>query len=161
LRALARDPDRFARVAFVLPAAIDGTRRDGATLRLHRLGAAIDRGDARAAADILLEELPAGVRERRGVDALVLRRASQLVTRPAPVPRGDDRPLHGRAVLSRVTAPALVLAQQGDPLHPSALAVELHDLLPSSELHLLPEGGVFWTAAREAQLALARHLAED
>ena len=47
LRALSRDPDRFRRLAFLLPAAIDGTRRDGATERLLRLGAAIDRGASR------------------------------------------------------------------------------------------------------------------
>lgn len=160
LRALSRDANRFDRLAFVLPAAIDGTRRDGATARLLRLGAAIDRGDARAAADVLLEELPDSVRDRRGVDALVLRRAGQLVTRPAPVPRGEDRPLHDRSLLGRLTAPAMVIAQEGDELHPADLAADLHRELPQAELLTLPPGGVFWTAGREAQLALARHLAE-
>jgi pimeloyl-ACP methyl ester carboxylesterase len=161
LRALSRDPERFRKVAFVLPAAIDSARRDGATERLHRLGAAIGRQDARATADILLEELPDQVRHRRGVDALVLRRAAQLVTKPAPAPRSEDRPLLERTVLTQVTCPALVLAQSDDPLHPSDLATELAGLLPASELVVLPEGGVFWTAAREAQTALARHLVED
>ncbi|MCW2500441.1 MAG: hydrolase [Frankiales bacterium] len=161
LRALARDPGRFTKVAFVLPAAIDSARRDGATERLHRLGAAIERQDARATADILLEELPDEVRRRRGVDALVLRRAGQLVTKPAPAPRHEDRPLPDRSVLARLTCPALVLAQTDDPLHPADLAAELAAALPASELVVLPEGGVFWTAAREAQSALARHLAED
>ena len=161
LRALSRDPDRFRKVAFVLPAVIDDTRRDCATERLHRLGAAIGRRDARGAADILIEELPEQIRHRRGVDALVLRRATQLVTRPAPAPRYEDRPLHDRAVLSRITCPSLVLAQVDDSLHPSDLAAELSAVLPSSELVVLPEGGVFWTAAREAQTVLARHLTED
>jgi pimeloyl-ACP methyl ester carboxylesterase len=160
LRALSREPDRFRKVAFVLPAVIDDTRRDGATERLYRLGAAIGRQDARGCADILLEELPDEVRSRRGVDALVLRRAAQLVTKPAPAPRHEDRPLHDRAVLSQITCPALVLAQTNDPLHPSDLAAELAAALPCSELVVLPEGGVFWTAAREAQAALARHLSE-
>lgn len=161
LRALSREPERFRKVAFVLPAAIDDTRRDGATARLHRLGAAIGRHDAREAADILLEELPDEVRRRRGVDALVLRRARQLVTRPVPAPRHEDRPLHDRSVLSRIGCPVLVMAQADDPLHPSDLATELAAVLPSSELVVLPAGGVFWTAAREAQTALARHLTED
>jgi 3-oxoadipate enol-lactonase len=161
LRALSRDPQRFAKVAFVLPAAIDSSRRDGATARLLRLGAAIERKDARATADILLEELPVAVRERRGVDALVLRRAAQLVTRPAPAPRSEDRPLADRSVLSQISCPALVLAQQHDTLHPFDLAAELTWALPAAELVTLPEGGVFWTAARDAQSALARHLLED
>ncbi len=160
LRALSRDASRFDRLAFVLPAAIDGTRRDGATARLLRLGAAIDRGDARGAADVLLEELPEEIRERRGVAALVLRRAAQLVTRPAPSPRSHDRPLPDRALLARLTLPVLVIAQEEDNLHPADLAAELHRELPQSELLTLPPGGVFWTAGREAQTALARHLAE-
>lgn len=161
LRAVSREPDRFRKLAFVLPAAIDDTRRDGATARLLRLGEAIERAAPRDIADILLEELPQQVRTRRGVDALVLRRATQLATKAAPHPRYDDRPLHDRAVLRAVTCPVLVLAQIGDPLHPSDLAADLAALLPSSELIVLPEGGVFWTAAREGQTALARHLAED
>lgn len=161
LRALSRDPDRFRKLAFVLPAAIDGTRRDGATERLLRLGAAINCGDARAAADALLEELPDAVRARRGVDALVLRRAAQLVTKPAPAPSHEDRPLHDRTLLAQLTAPVLVLAQQSDDLHPADLAAELHRELSNAELLTLPPGGVFWTAGREAQEALARHLAEN
>src|SRR5207237_1440875 len=81
MRLLSHKPDRFSKVAFVLPAAIDATRQDGATKRLARLGAAIEAGDARAAADLLIAELPAEVRGRRGVDALLLRRAAQLVSR--------------------------------------------------------------------------------
>jgi 3-oxoadipate enol-lactonase len=159
LRALSRDPARFEKVAFVLPAAIDANRRDGATERLLRLGAAITAQDARRTADILLEELPVAVRERRGVDALVFRRASQLVLKPAPAPRGEDRPLPDRSLLAQIACPAAVLAQTGDPLHPSDLAAELAAALPSATLLTLPEGGVFWTAAREAQTALADHLA--
>lgn len=159
LRALSRDPERFAKVGFVLPAAIDATRRDGATERLLRLGAAISAQDARRTADILLEELPAHVRERRGVDTLVLRRATQLVQKPAPAPRHEDRPLPDRSLLAEIACPAVVLAQLADPLHPSDLAAELAAQLPAATLVTLPEGGVFWTAAREAQTALADHLA--
>lgn len=161
LRALSRDPLRFRRLAFVLPAAIDSTRRDGATERLLRLGTAIEAKDARAVADVLLEELPAEVRDRRGVDALVYRRAQQLVTRPAPAPRTEDRPLPDRSLLARLDVPALVLAQLGDDLHPADLAAELTCALPSARLMTLPPGGVFWTAAKDAQLALADHLKED
>ena len=157
LRALTRDPARFAKLAFVLPAAIDSTRRDGATERLHRLGAAITAQDARAVADVLLEEVPAEVRTRRGVDALVLRRAQQLVTKPAPAPRFEDRPLADRAVLGAVRAPALVVTQEGDTLHPADLGRALARELDAALLEL-PEGGVFWTAGRQLQDALADHL---
>lgn len=161
LRVLSREPNRFRKLALVLPAAIDDTGRDGATARLLRLGAAIDHADPRAIADVLLEELPEQVRERRGVDALVLRRARQLASMPAPAPAFDDRPLHDRTVLAQVTCPALVVAQAEDALHPAELATELAALLPQSQLIVLPPGGVFWTAGRQAQTALALHLLED
>ncbi len=161
LRLVESSPDRFQKLAFVLPAAIDGTRRDGATLRLEALGEAIDRCDARAAAAVLLADLPADVRSRRGVPALVLRRATQLVSRPTPAPRYDDRPLRDRRALSRITAPALVISQGADLLHPAALAAELAALLPAGHLMALQRGGVFWTQAEQAQTALAQHLLED
>ena len=160
LRALSRDAGRFTKLAFVLPAAIDSTRRDGATERLHRLGAAINSGDARAVADVLLEELPPAVRERRGVDTLVLRRAQQVITKPAPAPRIEDRPLPDRGLLARIDVPCLVITQQGDALHPADLGRSLARDLDATLLEL-PDGGVFWTAGRDAQDALAQHLMED
>jgi pimeloyl-ACP methyl ester carboxylesterase len=160
LRALSRDPSRFDRLAFVLPAAIDDTRRDGATARLRVLGDAIVSGDADAAARFLLGELPPSVRDRRGIEVLVRRRAAQLVARPAPEPAFDDRPLHDRSLFASLDVPALVIGQEQDALHPVDLALELFGLLPSAELAVYPQAGVFWTAAREAQEAIAQHLSE-
>jgi pimeloyl-ACP methyl ester carboxylesterase len=161
LRALTRDPSRFDKLAFVLPAAIDGTRRDGATLRLRTLGDAIESSDADAAAEFLLGELPPSVRSRRGIEVLVRRRAAQLVARPAPQPAYDDRPLHDRSLFASLDVPTLVIGQEQDALHPVDLALELHGLLPKADLAVYPQAGVFWTAAREAQEALARHLTES
>jgi pimeloyl-ACP methyl ester carboxylesterase len=161
LRALTRDPSRFDKLAFVLPAAIDGTRRDGATLRLRTLGDAIESSDADAAAEFLLGELPPSVRSRRGIEVHVRRRAVQLVALPAPQPAYDDRPLHDRSLFSSLDVPALVIGQEQDALHPVDLALELHGLLPKADLAVYPQAGVFWTAAREAQEALARHLTES
>jgi pimeloyl-ACP methyl ester carboxylesterase len=158
MRVLAGDPYRFDRVAFVLPAAIDATRADGATLRLEALGDAIDAGDADAVTAILMSEVPAAVRTRRGVSTLVRRRAVQLSSRPAPRPLRDDRPLVDRAVLGTVHVPALVIGQDADPLHRLDVAQELAAALPQGRLVSLPEGGVFWGSARDAQDALAHHV---
>lgn len=158
LRLLAGDPDRFERLAFVLPAAIDKTRADGATLRLQTLGEAIDRGDLDTVTALLLEEVPPLVRDRRGTRLLVARRAAQVLERPSPQPRADDRPLHDRDMLRRIKAPALVVGQAGDPLHLLDVARELSQALPCASLLELPPGGVFWTAARQLQSALADHL---
>lgn len=158
LRVLSRDPDRFTRLAMVMPAALDRARDDGATLAIRRLGNAIDDRDVAAVTGHLLAELPPHVRSRRAVRLLVGRRAAHLVTRPAPRPRIPDRPVLERAVLAAVTAPALVVAQRDDPLHALDLAVELAAALGDAQLLTLPPGGVFWTAAAQAADALAHHL---
>ena len=158
LRLLSTRPDRFDRLGFVLPAAIDATRCDGATVRLEHLGAAIDRGDEQAVTALLLAELPEASRARRGAALLLARRAEQLVRRPAPTAQREDRPLLDRSVLAQITARALVVGQAADPLHPLDLAAELAQALPNAQLLSLPEGGVFWTAARQTQQAIADHL---
>ncbi len=157
LRLLAGRPDRFARVALVLPAALDAARPDGATARVRLLGDAIDRRDVAAVAALLLAEVPPVWRERRGVSALLTRRAAQLCDRPAPRPASADRPVADRRVLAAVTAPALVLAQREDPLHSTDVARDVATCL-RADLRVLPPAGVFWTAARDAQDALADHL---
>ena len=55
-------------------------------------------------------------------------------------------------------APALVLSQRDDPLHSLDVAQDLAAALPAADELVLPPGGLFWTAARQAQDALARHL---
>ena len=161
LRVLSRDPSRFDRLAFVMPAALDEARSDGATLSIQRLGHAIDTGDLEQVTSLLLAEVPPVARERRAVRVLVARRAALLLTRPAPKPLHADRPLADRAVLSAVRAPALVVAQEDDVLHDLDLAVELAAALPDAALLPLPAGGVFWTAKRQVQDALATHLRGD
>ena len=158
LRVLSRDPERFTRIALVMPAALDEGRDDGATLAIRRLGSAIDDRDVEAVTAQLLDELPPEVRSRRAVRLLLARRAAMLVTRPAPRPRIADRPVHDRAVLTAVRAPALVVAQEDDPLHALDLAVELTAALPDAALLALPAGGVFWTASARTADALATHL---
>ena len=161
LRALSREPSRFDRLAIVMPAALDQARDDGATLAIRRLGRAVDDRDVDTVTDLLLAELPVEIRDRRGVRLLLMRRAAQLCTRPAPRPARPDRPLLDRSVLTSVTAPTLVVAQADDPLHSVDLAVELAAVLPASTLLTVPAGGVFWTATRDVTDALTRHLAPE
>ncbi len=158
LRILQDAPERFDRLAFVMPATLDSARSDDAIVRLESLGEAIDRNDVDAVTDILMSEVPTELRERRAIPLLLARRAEDLVGRPAPVPRVTDRPLADRTILSQVYAPTLVIGQADDLLHPLELARELASELPDAQLLALPEGGVFWTASVEAQAALADHL---
>lgn len=161
LRVLSRNPDRFERVAFVLPATLDQTRDDRATARLLQLGDAIVAGDVERVQQMLLEEVPLQVRGRGGVRILVDRRARQMLGSTPPYPREPEAPLLDLAALAAVSAPALVLAQADDPLHPAAVAAQLTAALPHAELLLLEPGGVFWTETRRAQDALADHLSSE
>jgi pimeloyl-ACP methyl ester carboxylesterase len=161
LRALSRDPERFERVAFVLPATLDRTRDDHATARLLRLGDALVAGDADHVRRMLLEEVPLQVRDRGGVRILVDRRAKQMLGSTPPYPRSPEAPLADLTSLASVTAPALVIAQADDPLHPAAVAAQLAAELPHAELLLLAPGGVFWTETRRVQDALADHLSSE
>ena len=161
LRLLSRTPDRFDRLAFVLPAALDESRDDLATARLLRLGDAVVAGDQPAVVRILMDDVPSEVRHRGGVRVLVDRRARQLLSADPPYPRGTEAPLRDLSPLSAVSAPTLVIAQSDDPLHPSPVAARLTTALPVADLLLLRPGGVFWTETRRVQDALAAHLATE
>jgi pimeloyl-ACP methyl ester carboxylesterase len=161
LRLLRSHPDRFARLAFVLPAALDETREDLATERLLRLADAMIAGNEAQVVQLLLDDVPESVRHRGGTRLLVDRRARQLLAATPPYPRGSDAPLTDLLPLASVPAPALVVGQAGDALHPAAVAERLAGALPAGDLLLLEPGGVFWTATRQVQNALADHLAQE
>jgi pimeloyl-ACP methyl ester carboxylesterase len=158
LHLLASTPDRFERLAFVLPAALDRSRSDGATARLDRLAAAMRIGDVAHLTELLLHEVPPEIRQERAPQVLMKRRARQLAFSEPPFPRGDVRPVDDLAELAGIRAPSLVVAQEGDDLHTLAIAHTLAEALPNASLQVLPSGGVFWTARFAARDLLAEHL---
>ena len=158
LRLLSRTPDRFERLAFVLPAALDESRDDLATARLLRLADAVIAGDEDCVVQLLLDDVPEQVRGRGGVRVLVDRRAKQLLGSAPPYPRGPECPLVDLSPLAAIPSPTLVVSQRDDPLHPSHVADRLTAALPDAEHLSLSAGGVFWTETRRVQDALAAHL---
>jgi 3-oxoadipate enol-lactonase len=158
LRLLSTTPDRFERVAFVLPAAIDRSRSDGATARLDRLAEAMRAGDHGRLIALLLAEVPAELRDSRGAQVLTARRARQLAFTEPPYPRPGVRPLDSIEALASLRVPSLVLAQEDDELHTLAIARTLAAALPNAALHVLSPGGVFWTDRFRARTLLAEHL---
>lgn len=159
LRLLSRQPGRFERLAFVLPAALTETREDRATERLLQIADAIVATDEDQIVRLLMDDVPDSVRSRGGTRLLVRRRAKQLLTTTPARPRASDAPLDALAVLAAVKAPSLVIGQIGDALHPAGVSRRLAAALPHGDLLLLEPGGVFWTATRQVQDALADHLA--
>jgi pimeloyl-ACP methyl ester carboxylesterase len=161
MRILLRDPGRFDRLAFVMPAALDQPRTDGATRRLRDLGAAIESGDRETLTQVLMNEIPADLRELRVTRILLARRAAELAKMTPPAPSKVDVPIPDLAVLRDVKTPALVLAQRDDQLHSVAIARTLARALPAATLRVLEPGGVFWTQPDQTRMLLAQHLTTE
>lgn len=158
---LAQTPDRFERLVFFLPAVLDRPRRDAALARLHAMATQVDARDVDALAALLLAEQPNGVRDRADVLAYVRRQADALVGTPVSAAlrhMPDEVPVSDRRVLAAVTAPALVIAQQGDSAHPVWVAEQLAAALPAGDLHVFGADGALWSARAELRALVAGFL---
>lgn len=158
---VAEAPDRFDRLVFFLPAALDLPRPESQQRRLETMAQLVDRCDVAGLAALLRADQPAGVRDRPDVAAWARRRAVALAgTAVAGALRGlaAEVPLADADVLARVTAPALVVAQRGDEVHPVAAAERLAAALPHSRLHVFDDGGALWSARHELRALVAGFL---
>jgi pimeloyl-ACP methyl ester carboxylesterase len=144
----------YERVVLALPAAsgTPGREQGAGRARLLDLADALEARDAVRAAALLRDQQPEAVRRLPSVGLWARRRAAEIVG-PAlpPVLRAfaGAAPIADlgadAAVLAAVRLPVLVLAQEGDDLHPVADARRLAAALPAAELVVLPPGGVLWT----------------
>jgi pimeloyl-ACP methyl ester carboxylesterase len=160
---LADCPDRFERLLFFLPAALDEPRCDVDPARVERGARLFDSGDAAAIATMLYDELPAGAKELPGAVDYVRAQAAQLAQlRLGDAARTISRaaPLADRAALRAVTAPALVVGQQGDEVHAAWVAEQLAAALPNAQLHVFSEAGALWLARRRLRELIAGFLNE-
>lgn len=148
LSLLAREPARFARVVLFLPAAIDRPRTDSAVRRTAALAAALAAGEREEVERLVLEELPPDLRAEPAVAAYARTRASYLLSSPgvavalAALP--GCTPVDDRSRLSAVSAEVLLLAQEGDPLHPASVARELAAVLPRARLVVFEQPGAMF-----------------
>jgi 3-oxoadipate enol-lactonase len=146
LSLLSRAPARFERVVLFLPAAIDRPRTDEAVRRVTSLAAALEQGDAALVEQLSLEELPDELRGLPAVQAYVRQRASYLLASPgvAVALRAlpGVTPVADRSALAAVGAEVLLLAQEGDPLHPAQVARDLAAVLPRARLVVFDQPGV-------------------
>ncbi len=158
MRLLTAEPGRFDRLAFVMPAALNIPRTDGATQRLTDLGAAIRDCDRDRLTAILLTEIPENLRDLRVTRMVLARRAAELAAMAPPAPSKQDVPVPDLSALTLVQTPALVLAQREDRLHSTAIARDLADALPNATLRILDPGGVFWSQPERTRALLEQHL---
>lgn len=144
---LAAGPLRFGRLVFVMPAVLDRPRTDGALDRMVAMAQCVDDRDVQGLTALLLQAEPASARMQPAVRLWCHRQAVAMagtaVSRalralPAAVPLADA------GVLAAVRAPALVIAQEGDPAHPVGVAEQLAGLLPDARLEVMAPGGLLW-----------------
>jgi pimeloyl-ACP methyl ester carboxylesterase len=141
-RLLATRPDRFERLVFVLPAALDVALSDGTLAGFDRTAGFLETLPREEAVRRILEDSgrSGDYAERpwlRDVDMLLwqdlqpigVARSIREVTR--------DVAIRDRELLRAVTAPALVIAREGDAIHPAELARVLVEVLPNAELIML------------------------
>ena len=137
---LGADPGRFQRLVFLLPAALDRPIGDHAMFdRTADLLETLPRPDA---IEAILRE---SGRERNYDQNPGLREFDLLLwqdMRPEGVARSirevvRDVAIEDRERLRAVTAPALIIAREGDVIHPAAVARALAELMPNAELVML------------------------
>ncbi len=131
---LATRPDAFERVALLLPATLDQPR-------------------PRQTVDDLVDavELPDGVEAGdylRARTAAFRRLGAAVAALPGQVAVADP------SVLGRVTAPVLVVAASGDPLHPEPVAKATASAFPSSTFEVFPSRTPLVTHRRELRALL-------
>lgn len=155
LRLLLQTPDRFSRLVFFLPAVLDRPRDDVGFERLASMADLVDTGDVAALQSFLLGELPLAVRRTTAAGQWTRQRAGELagsgvshLLRSLP----PLAPVADRAALSAVTVPALVIGQEGDDVHPAAVARDLAAALPEAELVVFASAGALWESDSRARL---------
>lgn len=165
LSLLARRPDRFERVVLVLPAALDRPRTDEAVRRLGALADALDAGDAAEVERHVAQEVPADLRDEPGVAAYVRARTAHLLASPGVAVAVRSlpavTPVPDASRLAAVSAEVLLLAQEGDPLHPAQVARDLAAVLPKARLVVFDRPGMVLRERTRLRQLVPAALADD
>lgn len=147
LRLLAHSPKRFERVALVMPAVLDSPRESPGLVRYRALATAASNRDVDAIRAYLAAEVPPQVPHTETLAAWLDAQATSFATpgmaqalRELP----HHAPLDDLASLREVDIPVLILAQQGDDVHPVASAERLAQALPNAQLEVFDASGLLW-----------------
>jgi pimeloyl-ACP methyl ester carboxylesterase len=141
-RLAAEHPDRVAALVLVRPAWLDAGHPENLRI-METVGDLLERHGAQqglaelendAGYRAVAARSPAAAESLRGQFARPYARERAPVLQRMPA----DFPLSGGSRWSDVCAPALVLATQGDPIHPFAIAAAIAARLPGAELREVP-----------------------
>ncbi|HYH28579.1 MAG TPA: alpha/beta hydrolase [Actinomycetota bacterium] len=143
LRLLKKEPDRFERLVFILPARLERSMSAHAhlmsladLLERYPLEEVAERALEREAATGAFDDFPAAREVRRETILRMHRDGMPHAIREAleDPPVGDEA-----SFLARITVPALVIGQRGDRIHHAEVAERLAAALPNSELMLFDD----------------------
>jgi 3-oxoadipate enol-lactonase len=134
---LGERPDRFERLVFLLPAALDEpvvghpmSLRTAELLETFPKDEAIERALEESGRARNYEQAP-GLRE---FDLLLWQDMNPIGVARAIRGVVGERAIADRSLLARVQAPAIVIAREGDAIHPIGLARAMAETMPNAEL---------------------------
>ena len=162
LRLLRSRPDRFERLVFILPARLE--EADQATAKLLRLADLLEARSLEEVAAIVVAEEDAGgafdglpgTRDRRREAILSMNRDGM----PHAIRESiADPPIPDPEPIRKVTAPALVVGQEGDPAHRAEVARDLARILPNADLILFEDPAALLAAVAELTARVGAFLA--
>jgi pimeloyl-ACP methyl ester carboxylesterase len=155
---LTRRPDRFERMVWLLPAALDLPFAFGD--RYEALAGALDGKTPEETVESVLSDPKRAAGYLQAPWRLELDRLMWEHDHPDGVARAirgaiADWPVKDRNDLRRITAPTMLICVEGDPIHPAELGEILRELLPNAELETFRDV----TAMFEAIPALVQRVA--
>ncbi len=142
LRLLCSDPARFEKLVIILPARLE--RSSEARRKLLRLAEVLETHPIDEATEIIMAEEEAEGAFDGFASAREMRRTALLEMNGEGMPWAireslDDPPVRDPEPITRVTADALVVGQEGDPVHVASVARELAVTLPRAQLLMFPD----------------------
>lgn len=158
---LSREPARFERCVFFLPAVLDRPRPPASARLLLDLAEAAARGDRDRIGAIVAEEVPPELRGDAEAQRYVRRRSGSLALPAAAAAlraAAGTAAVADRASLARVSAACLVVGQRDDPLHPADVSEQLAAALPGAELRIFPDRFTLWRHRAELRQLLSGFL---
>ena len=160
---VARQPDRFRKLVFLLPAGLDVPfqYKD----RMLRTAALVEGKTLEDAVDAVLSDpqrLASYVQFPwlRDFDRNMLQDLNTVGVPRAIREIVEDWPLAHREDMRRVTAPTLLICREGDVIHPAVVGQILAEIMPNAELMLFEDGMQMYEAIPQIVERVGRFLVE-
>lgn len=157
-RVVAEHPDRFERLALLLPAALDRPREVSVAWALERLAesvAAASADDGAALRELVAAEFPPDAPPTEHIEQ---RTAALRRLEPALHALAEQRVLDDASPLAVARSEVLVVGATEDPLHPAGVARRTAEAFPGARLELLPSAAPLVTHRRAVRELLTGFL---